>query len=166
MPPYVDDLLARVEARDPGQPEFVQAVREVANSVRLVIDRHPRYGDAQVLDHMVEPERTIVFRVPWLDDHNEVHINRGYRVQMNSVLGPYKGGLRFHSSVNHSVLKFLAFEQTLKNSLTTLSLGGAKGGADFDPHGRSDGEVMRFCPASRGYGIWPGVLRFRDAGCA
>ena len=140
----------RVEMRSPGEPEFHQAVREVVESVWPVLDRHPEYVDARILDRMVEPERVIMFRVPWQDDSGVVHVNRGYRVEMNSAIGPYKGGLRFHPSVNLGLLKFLAFEQVYKNSLTTLPMGGGKGGSDFDPKGRSDHEVMRFCQSFMG----------------
>ena len=143
----MENVLAAIVARDPDQPEFHQAVREVLFSIRPVLERHPAYRRLAVLERLVEPERTIIFRVPWMDDGGEVHVNRGYRVEMSSVIGPYKGGLRFHPSVNLSVVKFLAFEQVLKNSLTTLPLGGGKGGADFDPKGRSDVEIMRFCQA-------------------
>jgi glutamate dehydrogenase/leucine dehydrogenase len=139
------EFMDRVEARSPGEPEFHQAVREVVESVWPVLDRHSDFRDTKVLDRMVEPERVIMFRVPWVDDSGEVHVNRGFRIEMNSAIGPYKGGLRFHPTVNLGVLKFLAFEQVFKNGLTTLPLGGGKGGSDFDPKGRSDGEVMRFC---------------------
>ena len=142
-----EDFMEAVTARTPGEAEFHQAVAEVATSVWPVLQRRPEYAEAKIIERMVEPERVISFRVPWVDDHGEIQINRGYRVEMNSALGPYKGGLRFRDTVTLSVLKFLAFEQTLKNSLTTLPLGGAKGGSDFDPKGRSDGEVMRFCQA-------------------
>jgi glutamate dehydrogenase (NADP+) len=135
----------RVAAKSPGETEFHQAAHEVFESVWPVLDRHPEYRDANILDRMVEPERVIMFRVPWVDDDGRVHVNRGYRVEMNSAIGPYKGGLRFHPSVNLGVLKFLAFEQVYKNALTTLPMGGGKGGSDFDPKGKSDGEVMRFC---------------------
>jgi len=131
--------------RNPGEKEFHQAVAEVARSLMPFLEQHPKYKEAKILERMVEPERVLIFRVPWVDDQGEVQINRGYRVQMNSSIGPYKGGLRFHPSVNLSILKFLAFEQVLKNALTTLPLGGGKGGADFDPRGKSDQEVMRFC---------------------
>ncbi|HXE71558.1 MAG TPA: NADP-specific glutamate dehydrogenase [Candidatus Nitrosotenuis sp.] len=141
----VDQLMAQVEARNPREPEFLQAVREVVTSVMPVVERTPVYRQMKVLERMVEPERIIIFRVPWVDDQGNVHINRGYRIEMNSALGPYKGGLRFHPSVNLSILKFLAFEQVFKNALTTLPMGGAKGGSDFDPKGKSDMEVMRFC---------------------
>lgn len=147
MPAPVDAFMAGVIARNPDQPEFHQAVREVVESVLPVVEACPIYRKAKVLERLVEPERVVVFRVVWSDDRGEIHINRGYRVQMNSALGPYKGGLRFHPTVNLGILKFLAFEQVLKNSLTTLAMGGAKGGADFDPKGKSDQEVMRFCQA-------------------
>ncbi len=142
---YIESVLNQVAARNPNEPEFNQAVREVIESVAVVIDRHPEYRAARVLDRMVEPERLVQFRVPWIDDAGEVQVNRGFRIEMNSAIGPYKGGLRFHPSVNASILKFLAFEQVFKNSLTTLPLGGGKGGSDFDPKGKSDAEVMRFC---------------------
>jgi glutamate dehydrogenase (NADP+) len=142
---HVDDLMAIVDTRSPGEPEFRQAVEEVAQSVSLVLDRHPEFRKDKILDRMIEPERVILFRVPWLDDAGEIQINRGFRVEMNSAIGPYKGGLRFHPSVNLGMLKFLAFEQVLKNSLTTLPMGGGKGGSDFDPKGKSDNEVMKFC---------------------
>ena len=143
----MEEILAAIIQRDPEQKEFHQAIREFLLSIEPVIDRHPEYGQQAILARMVEPERMIMFRVPWMDDQGAVHVNRGYRVEMNSAIGPYKGGLRFHPSVNLSIIKFLAFEQVFKNSLTTLPLGGAKGGADFDPKGRSDAEVMRFCQA-------------------
>ena len=143
--PYLTSLLARVEARDPTETEFHQAVREVFESLQGVVEKHPVYIERGVLDMMVEPERVISFRVPWVDDQGRVQVNRGYRVQFNSALGPYKGGLRFHPSVTLDTVKFLAFEQTFKNALTGLPMGGAKGGADFDPKGHSDGEIMRFC---------------------
>jgi glutamate dehydrogenase (NADP+) len=142
-----DDFLAHVKAKDPDQPEFHQAVEEVIQSLWDFLRQHPRYTSAGLLERLVEPERVIQFRVAWVDDHGRVNVNRGYRVQMNSAIGPYKGGLRFHPSVRLGTLKFLAFEQTLKNSLTTLPMGGGKGGADFDPKGKSDAEVMRFCQA-------------------
>src|SRR5436190_9981212 len=145
MGSFVDALMEGVKARDPRQVEFHQAVREVAESVELILDRHPEYRDAKLLERMIEPERVIMFRVPWVDDAGEIHISRGYRVEMNSAIGPYKGGLRFHPSVYLGLLKFLAFEQVFKNALTGLPMGGGKGGANFDPHGKSDGEVMRFC---------------------
>ena len=142
---YVTEVLAQVRAKNPAEPEFHQAVEEVLESLDLVLDRHPEYRKARILERIVEPERVVMFRVPWQDDAGEVQINRGFRVQMNSAIGPYKGGLRFHPSVTLGVLKFLAFEQVFKNSLTTLPMGGGKGGSDFDPKGRSDAEVMRFC---------------------
>lgn len=142
---YVEDLLATVRAKNPGQPEFLQAVEEVAHALAPVFERYPRYRTMRLFERMTEPERIIIFRIPWIDDHGEVQLNRGYRVQMSSVIGPYKGGLRFHPSVNLGVLKFLAFEQVFKNSLTSLPLGGAKGGSDFDPRDKSDAEVRRFC---------------------
>lgn len=142
---YVSDLISEVRAKNPAQPEFHQAVLEVTESLDLVIDKHPEYRKAKILERMVEPERVLMFRVPWMDDQGEVQINRGFRIEMNSTIGPYKGGLRFHPSVNLGILKFLAWEQVLKNSLTTLPIGGGKGGSDFDPKGKSDNEVMRFC---------------------
>jgi len=141
------DFLAQVEARNPGQPEFVQAVTEVVESLWPFIAANARYAEHGLLDRLVEPERMIQFRVSWVDDQGQVQVNRGYRVQHSSAIGPYKGGMRFHPSVNPSILKFLAFEQTFKNALTTLPMGGGKGGSDFDPKGRSPGEVMRFCQA-------------------
>lgn len=145
MQGHVEDLMAQVKAKNPVEPEFHQAVREVLDSLSLVLERHAEYRAAKILERMVEPERTIIFRVPWLDDRSEVQINRGFRVQMNSAIGPYKGGFRFHPSVNLGIMKFLAFEQVFKNSLTTLPMGGSKGGSDFDPKGKSDTEVMHFC---------------------
>src|SRR5512144_656986 len=145
MSEYVKNLMAEVKAKNPAEPEFHQAVEEVAESLALVLDRHPEYRAAKILERIIEPERLITFRVPWVDDQGEVHINRGYRIEMNSAIGPYKGGLRFHPSVNQGILKFLAFEQVFKNSLTTLPMGGGKGGSDFDPKGKSNNEVMRFC---------------------
>ena len=138
-------FMEQIRARNPGEPEFLQALREVLGSIMPIVEATPAYKAEKILERLVEPERVIMFRVPWVDDQGAVQINRGFRVEMNSALGPYKGGLRFHASVNLSILKFLAFEQTFKNSLTTLPMGGGKGGADFDPHGKSDGEVMRFC---------------------
>lgn len=140
-----DDILALIKSRDPHEREFHQAVGEVIESVKPVLERNPRYRQAKILERITEPERVIIFRVPWQDDQGNIHVNRGYRVQMNSAIGPYKGGLRFHPSVNLSILKFLAFEQVFKNALTTLPMGGGKGGSDFDPKGKSDNEVMRFC---------------------
>lgn len=142
---YTEQVLAALRSRDAHETEFLQAVYEVFETIEPVLVRHPHYQKARILERMVEPERVILFRVPWIDDRGEYQINRGYRVQFNSALGPYKGGLRFHPTVNLSILKFLGFEQTFKNSLTTLSLGGGKGGSDFDPKGKSDDEVMRFC---------------------
>jgi glutamate dehydrogenase (NADP+) len=141
----LEQFIALVSARNPNEPEFLQAVREVAETVLPYTLLHTEYKDAKILERMVEPERVVSFRVPWVDDHAEVQVNRGYRVQFSSAIGPYKGGLRFHPSVNLSILKFLGFEQIFKNSLTTLPMGGGKGGADFDPKGKSDAEVMRFC---------------------
>jgi glutamate dehydrogenase (NADP+) len=145
MSEYVNALIAQVKAKNPSEPEFHQAVEEVAQSLELVLQRHPEYRSARILERMVEPERVVMFRVPWMDDQGEIHINRGFRIQMNSAIGPYKGGLRFHPSVTLGILKFLAFEQVFKNSLTSLPMGGGKGGSDFDPKGKSDNEVMRFC---------------------
>jgi glutamate dehydrogenase (NADP+) len=145
MSEYVNRLMAQLAAKNPGEPEFHQAVHEVAESVELALERHPRYLEAKIFERIVEPERVVMFRVPWVDDRAEVQVNRGFRVEMCSAIGPYKGGLRFHPTVYLGMLKFLAFEQTFKNALTTLPLGAGKGGADFDPKGRSDGEVMRFC---------------------
>jgi glutamate dehydrogenase (NADP+) len=145
MNDYVSSLLADVKAKNPAEPEFHQAVQEVAESLSLVLDRHPEYRHACILERIIEPERVLMFRVPWQDDQGNVQINRGFRIEMNSAIGPYKGGLRFHPSVNLGILKFLAFEQVFKNSLTTLPMGGGKGGSDFDPKGKSDNEVMRFC---------------------
>ncbi len=142
---FIADFMARVESMNPGEGEFLQAVREVVESLEPVHERHPRYRRERILERMVEPERIIQFRVPWMDDSGDVQVNRGYRVEFSSALGPYKGGLRFHPSVNLSILKFLGFEQIFKNSLTTLPIGGGKGGSDFNPKGRSDAEVMRFC---------------------
>ena len=143
----VGSFLAQVAERNPGQPEFLQAVTEVMESLWPFIEKHPRYAEQGLLERLVEPERIIMFRVSWLDDHGTVQVNRGYRIQHSMAIGPYKGGLRFHPSVNLSVLKFLAFEQTFKNALTTLPMGGGKGGSDFDPKGKSPAEVMRFCQA-------------------
>ena len=142
---YVQEILEQVRARNPAEPEFHQAVEEVLESLDLVVSRRPEYRRARILERLVEPERVVMFRVPWQDDNGGIHVNRGYRVQMCSAIGPYKGGLRFHPSVTLGVLKFLAFEQVFKNSLTTLPMGGGKGGADFEPKGRTDDEVMRFC---------------------
>ena len=142
---YIEDVMISVKAKNPAEPEFHQAVREVFDSLRLVLAKHPEYQSNRILDRIVEPERVLMFRVPWLDDQGGVQVNRGFRIEMNSAIGPYKGGLRFHPSVNLGILKFLAFEQVYKNSLTTLPMGGGKGGSDFDPKGKSDNEVMRFC---------------------
>jgi glutamate dehydrogenase (NADP+) len=141
----VQEILDTVHKRNTHEPEFLQAVTEVLESIEPAVQRHKKYRDGKILERLVEPERMIQFRVPWIDDAGEIQVNRGYRVQMNSAIGPYKGGLRFHPTVNASILKFLAFEQVFKNSLTTLPMGGGKGGADFDPKGKSDNEVMRFC---------------------
>jgi glutamate dehydrogenase (NADP+) len=141
----VQDFMAEVRARNPHEAEFLQAVEEVVSSLAPVLDKHPEYQKAKILNRVVEPERVIQFRVPWMDDFGEVHVNRGFRVEFNSAIGPYKGGLRFHPSVNLSILKFLGFEQVFKNALTTLPIGGGKGGSDFDPKGKTDTEVMRFC---------------------
>lgn len=145
MSDYVKTILADVKAKNPSEPEFHQAIEEVTESLDLVLDRHPEYRYAKILERMVEPERVIMFRVPWMDDQGDIHINRGFRIEMNSAIGPYKGGLRFHPSVTLGILKFLAFEQVFKNSLTTLPMGGGKGGSDFNPKGKSDNEIMRFC---------------------
>jgi len=141
----IEGIMNIVIDRNPGEPEFHQAVREVVESVTPFIEKNPKYKEGKIIERMIEPERAIIFRVPWIDDSGQIRINRGYRIEMNSAIGPYKGGIRFHPSVNLSILKFLAFEQVLKNSLTTLPMGGAKGGSDFDPKGKSDNEVMRFC---------------------
>jgi glutamate dehydrogenase (NADP+) len=145
MGDYVNRLMAQLVAKNPGEPEFHQAVQEVAESVELALTRNPRYVDAKVFERTIEPERVVMFRVPWVDDRGDVQINRGFRVEMSSAIGPYKGGLRFHPTVYLGLLKFLAFEQVFKNALTTLPMGAGKGGADFDPKGKSEGEVMRFC---------------------
>ena len=145
--PSSRDFLAHVERRNPGQPEYLQAVSEVVDSLWPFIHQDAKYAERGLLDRLIEPERIIIFRVSWINDQGHVEVNRGYRVQHSMALGPYKGGLRFHPSVNLSILKFLAFEQTLKNALTTLPMGGGKGGCDFDPKGKSPGEVMRFCQA-------------------
>ncbi len=141
----MNNIVEYVQQRDPGENEFHQAVTEVMASIQPVMDRNPEYRAAKILERLVEPERVILFRVPWVDDMGEIHVNRGFRIEMNSAIGPYKGGLRFHPSVNLGILKFLAFEQVFKNALTTLPMGGGKGGSDFDPKGKSDMEVMRFC---------------------
>ncbi|MEH6764372.1 NADP-specific glutamate dehydrogenase [Aequorivita antarctica] len=145
MKQSIKDFISEVEKLNPNEPEFLQAVTEVAETVIPFIEKNEKYANKKLLERMVEPERTILFRVPWTDDKGEIHVNKGYRIQFNSAIGPYKGGLRFHPSVNLSILKFLGFEQTFKNSLTTLPMGGGKGGSNFDPKGKSDNEVMRFC---------------------
>ena len=142
---YLNELMARVEKRNPNEPEFHQTVKEVLESIEPVLESNPEYITSGVIERMVEPERIIKFRVPWVDDKGNVQVNRGFRIQFNSAIGPYKGGLRFHPTVNESIIKFLGFEQTFKNSLTSLPMGGGKGGSDFDPQGKSDAEVMRFC---------------------
>ncbi len=142
---YIQRVLAQLKSRDPDEPEFHQAATEILTSLAPVLERHSEYEKAALLERFTEPERTVIFRVPWVDDRGTVHVNRGYRVQFNSAIGPYKGGLRFHPSVNLSIIKFLGLEQILKNSLTGLPIGGGEGGSDFDPKGKSDGEVMRFC---------------------
>ena len=142
---YVQEVLTQLQARNPGEPEFLQAAREVLETLEPVVARHKKYEAGRILERLVEPERQIIFRVPWFDDAGNVRVNRGFRIEFNSAIGPYKGGLRFHPSVNISILKFLGFEQIFKNSLTTLPMGGGKGGSDFDPKGKSDNEVMRFC---------------------
>ncbi len=143
----LDQLFQTIKQRDPNQPEFHQAVEEVFGSLQPFLAKNPKYMQQSLLERLVEPERVVMFRVSWVDDKGQVQVNRGYRVQMNSAIGPYKGGLRFHPTVNLGVLKFLAFEQVFKNGLTTLPMGGGKGGSDFDPKGKSDAEVMRFCQA-------------------
>ncbi|MCL4733512.1 MAG: NADP-specific glutamate dehydrogenase [Candidatus Omnitrophica bacterium] len=143
--PYVSEVLAQVAARNPSEPEFLQAVKEVLESLEPVIVRHPKYQKYNILERISEPERVLMFRVPWMDDKGAIQVNRGFRIEFNSSIGPYKGGLRFHPTVNLGILKFLAFEQVFKNSLTSLAMGGGKGGSDFDPKGKSDNEVMRFC---------------------
>lgn len=145
MDPRVQQFMAMIKAKNPGENEFHQAVQEVSESLIPFIEENPKYKHAKILERIAEPERTMIFRVPWLDDKGEIQINRGFRIEMNSAIGPYKGGLRFHPTVNLGILKFLAFEQVFKNSLTTLPMGGGKGGSDFDPKGKSDNEVMRFC---------------------
>src|SRR5437667_9638215 len=142
---YIEEVMTTVKAKNPAEPEFHQAVQEVFESLRLMLQKHPEYRATRILERMVEPERVIMFRVPWMNDQGEIQVNRGFRIEMNSAIGPYKGGLRFHASVNLGILKFLAFEQVLKNSLTTLPMGGGKGGSDVDPQWKSDNEVMRFC---------------------
>jgi len=144
MASFVEDIMADVKAKNPAEPEFHQAVQEVVESLELVLEKRPEYKKFKIVERIIEPERVIMFRVPWVDDAGEVQVNRGFRIEMNSAIGPYKGGLRFHPSVNLGILKFLAFEQVFKNALTTLPMGGGKGGSDFDPKGKSDLEVMRF----------------------
>jgi glutamate dehydrogenase (NADP+) len=144
---FTSAFMARVKAKNPAEPEFYQAVQEVVESLALVLERYPKYRSAKILERIIEPERVLMFRVPWTNDQHEIQVNRGFRIEMNSAIGPYKGGLRFHPSVNLGILKFLAFEQVFKNSLTTLPMGGGKGGSDFDPKGKSDNEVMHFCQA-------------------
>ena len=143
----VENIIQNLEQKHPGEPEFLQAVKEVLSTIQDVYNEHPEFEKAKIIERMVEPERIVMFRVPWLDDNGDVQVNIGYRVQFNSAIGPYKGGLRFHPSVNLSIMKFLGFEQTFKNALTTLPMGGAKGGSDFAPRGKSDAEIMRFCQA-------------------
>ncbi|MFH1688003.1 MAG: NADP-specific glutamate dehydrogenase, partial [bacterium] len=147
MSAYTEKVLAETKAKNPAQPEFIQAVEEVVESLEKVFEKNPHYVEAKVIERIIEPERVIMFRVPWVDDKGQVQVNRGFRVEFNSAIGPYKGGLRFHPSVNLGILKFLGFEQVFKNSLTTLPMGGGKGGSDFDPKGKSDNEVMSFCRA-------------------
>ena len=142
---FAQEILAKVKQKDAGQPEFIQAVTEVVESLELVLQKRPEYIKHKIIERIIEPERVLMFRVPWMDDQGNVQVNRGFRIEMNSAIGPYKGGLRFHPSVNIGILKFLAFEEVFKNSLTTLPMGGGKGGSDFDPKGKSDNEVMRFC---------------------
>jgi glutamate dehydrogenase (NADP+) len=145
MSDFVSEFMGWIKAKNPAEPEFHQAAQEVVESVATVLEKHPEYRKAKIMERISEPERVIMFRVPWMDDQGNYHVNRGFRIEMNSAIGPYKGGLRFHPSVNLGILKFLAFEQVFKNSLTTLPMGGGKGGSDFDPKGKSDDEVMRFC---------------------
>ncbi|MBQ7308031.1 MAG: NADP-specific glutamate dehydrogenase, partial [Clostridia bacterium] len=146
MSNYIDEIIKATELKNPNEPEFLQTVKEVLTSLKPMIDANEElYRKNAILERLVEPERTIMFRVPWVDDNGNARVNRGYRVQFNSAIGPYKGGLRFHPSVNLSIIKFLGFEQTFKNSLTSLPMGGAKGGSDFDPSGKSNNEIMRFC---------------------
>ena len=144
---YVEKVYNDLKKKNPNEPEFLQAAQEILESLELIVERRPEIEKEKILERFVEPERLIQFRVAWLDDNNEIQVNRGYRVQFNSAIGPYKGGLRFHPTVNQSILKFLGLEQVLKNSLTTLPMGGGKGGSDFDPKGKSDREIMRFCQA-------------------
>ena len=145
MNKYLEKALDEIKAKNPNEPEFIQAVKEVYTTVEKIIDKNPEFEKQAMLERIAEPERIITFRVPWVNDNGQVVVNRGYRVQFSSVIGPYKGGLRFHPSVNQSIIKFLGFEQIFKNALTGLPIGGAKGGSDFDPKGKSDNEIMRFC---------------------
>ena len=145
MSKYINEVLASVKEKNANEKEFIQAVDEVLNSLKTVIEKNPSFEELSLLERLVEPERIITFRVPWIDDNNKVQVNRGYRIQFNGSIGPFKGGLRFHPSVNQSIMKFLAFEQIFKNALTGLPIGGGKGGSDFDPKGKSDMEIMRFC---------------------
>ena len=145
MSNYLEKVVKEVEAKNPNEPEFLQAVKEVLSTVKPILDKHPEYEKLGILERFVEPERIVTFRIPWIDDNGDVKVNRGYRIQFNSLIGPYKGGMRFHPSVNQSIMKFLGFEQMFKNALTGLPIGGAKGGSDFDPKGKSDNEIMRFC---------------------
>ena len=145
MATYVEEIIAKVQAENPGETEFHNTVKEVLTSIAPVLDKNPKYQQQAILERIVEPERVVMFRVPWTDDAGKVHVNKGYRVQFNSAIGPYKGGLRLHPSVNLSIIKFLGFEQIFKNALTTLPIGGGKGGSNFDPKGKSDAEIMRFC---------------------
>ncbi|MGB9694117.1 MAG: Glu/Leu/Phe/Val dehydrogenase dimerization domain-containing protein, partial [Fervidobacterium sp.] len=141
----IDEVIAKVKEKDKDQPEFIQAVTEVLGTLRPTEEKHSEFVKAKIYERIVEPDRVVIFRVPWEDDNGEVHVNRGFRVQFNNAIGPYKGGLRFHPSVNLGIIKFLGFEQIFKNALTTLPMGGGKGGSDFDPKGKTDREVMRFC---------------------
>ena len=145
MEAKIQAFIDRVKVRNPNEPEFIQAVTEVAETVLPFIENNPKYNNTMLLERMIEPERVIMFRVPWIDDKGDIQVNRGFRIEMNSAIGPFKGGLRFHPTVNLGILKFLAFEQVFKNSLTTLPMGGGQGGSDFNPKGKSDNEVMRFC---------------------
>ena len=145
MSNYLEKVVREVETKNPNEPEFLQAVKEVLSTVKPILDKHPEYEKLGILERFVEPERIVTFRIPWIDDNGDVKVNRGYRIQFNSLIGPYKGGMRFHPSVNQSIMKFLGFEQMFKNALTGLPIGGAKGGSDFDPKGKSDNEIMRFC---------------------
>ncbi|MBR4859874.1 MAG: NADP-specific glutamate dehydrogenase, partial [Alphaproteobacteria bacterium] len=147
MNAYIEQVIEDVKKRNPGEPEFIQAVEEVLRSLEPAMAQHPEYEEANILGRLVEPERQVAFRVAWVDDNGKVQVNRGWRVQFNGAIGPYKGGLRFHHTVCSSIIKFLGFEQIFKNSMTGLPMGGGKGGSDFDPRGKSDGEIMRFCQA-------------------